>query len=315
MKISGFTFMRNTSSLYYPFAESIRSILPIVDEFIIAMGDNDPGDNTEAMVRSIETDKIKIINSKWETSRFSNGTIYAEQTDLAKKACTGDWLIYLQSDEVIHEKYLDVIRKTCEQWNDQEQVEGLLFNYRHFWGDYNHYVKSHVWYPFEIRIIRNRDYIHSYGDAQSFKVIQDFDGIDYRTKTNTRKLRVKRVDAMIYHYGWVRPPRLMQSKNKQMESYYHDKEKIEREYKRRSPVFDYGNLSNYPVFKETHPTVMKEFINRFNWQDELHYEKDYKPEREALKHEKLKYKLFSWIEENLMNDKLLFGYNNWKIIR
>ena len=38
--------MRNTSTLYYPFLESIQSILPILDEFVIAMGDNDPDDQT-----------------------------------------------------------------------------------------------------------------------------------------------------------------------------------------------------------------------------------------------------------------------------
>ena len=37
MKVSGFTFLRNAQKLGYPFAQSIRSILPIVDEFVIAL--------------------------------------------------------------------------------------------------------------------------------------------------------------------------------------------------------------------------------------------------------------------------------------
>ena len=38
MKVSGFTFIKNAEMLGYPFIESIQSVLPIVDEFIIAVG-------------------------------------------------------------------------------------------------------------------------------------------------------------------------------------------------------------------------------------------------------------------------------------
>jgi hypothetical protein len=313
--ISGFTFMRNTSSLYYPFVESIKSILPIVDEFVIAMGDNSPGDQTENKVREIGSDKIKIIHTKWDIEKYQQGTIYAQQTDLAMKACTGDWLFYLQSDEVLHEKYLDVVSRACAKYLNDERVEGFLFHYKHFWGDYDHYVKSHAWYPKEIRIVRNKAVIHSYGDAQSFKIIKEFDGINYRTKQNTSKLQVKLLDACIYHYGWVRPPVMMQTKNKKMDSFYHDQQKVESSYQKKSLHFDYGNLSKFPMFAETHPAVMNDFIKRFNWQDDLHYEINYKPRREPLKHEKWKYKLLSWIEENLFDGEHVFGYKNWKLMK
>ncbi len=315
MKISGFTFMRNTSSLYYPFIESIQSILPIVDEFVIAMGNNDPGDQTESMVKSISSDKIKIHKTSWDTEKYLQGTIYAQQTDFAKKLCRGDWLFYLQSDEVLHEKYLDIVYENCEKYLGQSEVEGFLFDYKHFWGDYSHYMKSHVWYPKELRIIRNRNDIHSYGDAQSFKVIEDFDGLDFRTKKKTRRLQVKQIDACIYHYGWVRPPEMMQTKDKKMASYYYDELSVEKKFSASEHYFDYGNMSLIPVFNETHPAVMKEFIKQFNWKEFLHYEKDYIPRRESLKHERLKYRLLSWIEQNLLNEQLLFGYKNWKLLK
>lgn len=315
MYISGFTFMRNTSSLYYPFVESIQSILPIVDEFVIAMGDNDAGDETESLVRSIHSDKIKIINTKWDLEKYKHGTIYAQQTDLAKSICQGDWLFYLQSDEVLHERYLDPVYKACQKYLLDSEVEGFLFYYKHFWGDYSHYVKSHVWYPNEIRIIRNRPDIHSFGDAQSFKIVKDFDGNNYRLKNNVSKLKVKLIDAYIYHYGWVRPPLMMQSKNKQMESYYHDKTKVENIYQKKTQRFDYGNLNDYPEFNETHPEVMKLFIDKFNWQEELYYDQKDKSNREILKHEKWKYRLLSWLEQHLFNDKHLFGYKNWKLLK
>lgn len=314
MKLSGFTFMRNTSSLYYPFLESIQSILPIVDEFVIAMGDNSPGDQTENLVRSLNSDKVKLIQTTWNLDQYKQGTIYAQQTDLAKEACTGDWLFYLQSDEVIHEKFLDVIVSNCKKYLLNVDVEGFLFDYKHFWGDYNHYIQSHCWYPQEIRIIRNRKDIHSYGDAQSFKSIENFDYLNYRTRNGIRKLNVKKIAACIYHYGWVRPPERMQIKSKEMDSFYHDKQQVIDAYQARPIHFDYGNLSKLKLFNESHPLVMNGFIQKFNWADQLHYSKDYYPSRNLLKHEKLKYRMLSWIEQNLLAGKQLFGYSNWHVL-
>ena len=46
MKISGFTMGKNVQKLYYPIKQSIMSILPIVDEFVVALGDSDEDDET-----------------------------------------------------------------------------------------------------------------------------------------------------------------------------------------------------------------------------------------------------------------------------
>lgn len=306
--------MRNTSSLYYPFLESIQSILPIVDEFVIAMGDNDPYDQTEKLVRELNSNKIKVIHTYWDLEKYKHGTIYAQQTDLAKQACTGDWLFYLQSDEVIHEKYLDDIVNNCKNYLLDASVEGFLFEYKHFWGDYNHYIKSHCWYPNEIRIIRNRKDIHSYGDAQSFKSIQNFDSLNYRTRQGIRKLRVVKINACINHYGWVRPPKLMQSKSKVMDGFYHEKQTVLAAYQDKPVYFDYGNLSRLKLYDESHPAVMNQFIQQFNWKDQLNYSKDYTPNRTLLKHEKIKYRVLSWVEQNLLGGNQLFGYKNWVIL-
>ncbi|MBC8097072.1 MAG: glycosyltransferase, partial [Akkermansiaceae bacterium] len=63
MKVSGFTFVRNGNKLGYPFVQSIRSILPIVDEFVVALGPSDDG--TEEMLRAINDPKIRIIPTHW----------------------------------------------------------------------------------------------------------------------------------------------------------------------------------------------------------------------------------------------------------
>jgi hypothetical protein len=212
MLISGFSMVRNATKLYYPVKASIESILPLVDEFVIALGNCDTGDHTLEEIQKIKSDKIKIIHTEWDIEKYSGGSEYAHQTDIAKAHCKGDWLFYLQSDEVIHENFLDTIKKRCAELLNNKEVEGLLFNYRHFWGDYSHYIISHAWYPKEIRIIRNNPEIHSWRDAQSFRRIPGFNGKNYFQKENTFLLKVAEVNAYVYHYGWVRPPELMQKK-------------------------------------------------------------------------------------------------------
>jgi hypothetical protein len=175
MKISGFSFVRNGEKLYYPTAEAIKSILPICDEFVIAIGKGDEDDHSRELVAAINDPKIRIIDTVWEEKYCHRGMINSYQTDVAMKACTGDWLFYVQADEVVHEKYLPAIKARCEELLKDTEVEGVLFNYKHFWGDYGHYHGGHGWYPWEIRIVRNLPQIHSYQSAQSFRYFDHYD--------------------------------------------------------------------------------------------------------------------------------------------
>jgi len=61
LKVSGFTFLRNGKILGYPFVQSIKSILPVVDEFVIALGPCE--DETESMIQAINDPKIHIIHT------------------------------------------------------------------------------------------------------------------------------------------------------------------------------------------------------------------------------------------------------------
>ena len=63
MKVSGFTFIKNAVKYQYPIAEAIRSILPLCDEVIVAVGDC--SDGTRELVASIDQ-KIKIIDTNWD---------------------------------------------------------------------------------------------------------------------------------------------------------------------------------------------------------------------------------------------------------
>ena len=312
MFISGFSMVRNATKLYYPVKASIESILPIVDEFVIALGNCDADDHTFEEIQKIETDKIKIIHTEWDIEKYPGGSEYAHQTDIAKKYCKGNWLFYLQSDEIVHERYLQVIKERCVDLLNNKDVEGLLFNYKHFWGDYSHYIVSHAWYSKEIRIIRNNADIHSWRDAQSFRRIPEFDGHNYYQKNNTFKLRVAAVNAFIYHYGWVRPPGLMQKKRVSAEIDMHGNNKVASVIKDEPDVFNYGNLNKLCVFKETHPAVMKGFIKKFNWQHQLH------PQNSKFrkhKQDKLKYRLLSFVEQNFLDGRQIATLKNYYLIK
>ena len=315
MKISGFTFLRNTSKLYYPILESIQSALPIVDEFVIALGKGDDDDDSEAKIRTLQSGKIKIIHTEWDTEKYPQGMEHAHQTDIAKEACSGDWLLYLQGDELIHEQDYNEIKTKCKQYLNNSNVDGFLFNYFHFYGDYDHYFRDHCWYPYEIRIVRNEPEIHSFESAQSFRRIPNFDGISYRSKEGTSKLNVIKLNASIYHYGWVRPPKLMRKKRLYFSNTHRGKTATKTEYKKYAAEYDYGRMDYCLVFKQSHPKFMKQKITELDWQKSLRFSGPNVIGRPEAKHERLKYRLIVWIERTFFGGKVLGGHKNYNAVK
>lgn len=310
MEISGFTFLRNAHKLYYPIRESILSILDIVDEFVIALGEGDDDDTSLDIIKSINSPKIRIVNTLWNLNIYHGGSEYAHQTDIAKQHCTGDWLFYLQGDEVVHEKDLLEIKNACSKYLFEPKVEGFVFNYLHFFGDYMHYFSDHCWYKKEIRIIRNLPNIHSWRDAQSFRYIPDFKGNDYFRRENTRKLNCVALKARIFHYGWVRPPAIMKAKNDQVMKNYNN-----NFWKFDEGKFDYGRIDYCKVYKESHPSVMQDVIQKLDWKSDLRTSGPIAFNRTKMKHERLKYRILSWIEENLLGGFVIGGFKNYRIIK
>jgi hypothetical protein len=299
MRISGFSFCRNAAKLYYPVAESIRSVLPVCDEFIVAVGKGDPDDNTREVIEAIGDPKIRIIDTEWTDRERLQGWIHSQQTNIALNACSGDWCIYVQSDEVVHERDLPVIKQLAERLLKDNRVEGLAFRYLHFWGDYHHVHNSHAWYPTEVRMIRNGLGIQSFRSAQSFR-------------RNGKRLRAVATDAEIFHYGWVRPPRLMRVKNYEMMQTHHGKQRADEARKSCEDVFDYGSLEQIPVYNGTHPSVMKEWMATFNWQDELQHTG---PSRVSHRHDQFKQRLLTWIEQKLLDGKIRLGVKPYRPVR
>ncbi len=313
MRISGFSMGRNVSKLYYPIRESIMSALPLVDEFVFALGKGEEDDNTRELIESIGSPKIRIIDTEWDLEAYPRGMEHAHQTDIAREACGGDWLLYLQADEVLHEEDHPQIRRRCEELLNKPDVEGLLFDYLHFWGDYEHYQKSHGWYKHEIRIVRNDPDIHSFESAQSFRRIPNFDGRSYRKHEGTHKLKVARAGARIFHYGWVRPPHYMKTKIRHLNTNHRGSAEANRLDATTLPEFDYGPLDRLAVFKDTHPAVMRDKIASFDWGDKLQQSGKPNPMRAPHKHEKTKYRIVTALEQ-MLGGREIGGHKNYELL-
>ena len=230
MKISAFTFIKNGTIFGFPYCESIRSVLPIVDEFVVNVGLSD--DDTLERIRAIDDPKIRIIQSHWSDTMQIGGYVYGQQKMIAQFNCTGDWAFYLEGDEVVHEDELKKIVDACRTYLDDDRVEALTFDYYHFYGNANTYLHSPGWYRRAARIIKT-----------SIRSIAP-DGLYWHVLTSKSKVarypKSAHTGASIYHYGWVRSEDEMNRKLANVVKYWSASQQL----------IDY---------REIDPTIVREF--------------------------------------------------------
>lgn len=258
MRVCGFSFVKNGVQYDYPVVEAITSILPICDHFIVAVGDCNDG--TRELIESIGSEKIQVLDTVWDPTLKERGRVLASETNKAFDAIPVgyDWCFYIQADEVIHEKYLPVIRKAMEDNLPNEEVHGLIFHYQHFYGTYDYVADSRRWYRREIRIVRNDKSIRSWNDAQGFRW------------KDARKLKGKSVEATVYHYGWVRPPLKMKEKLDGSKNYWAANSKHIKAINQDSLAYDYTqSIDSLERFNDTHPAVMQRRLEQLNWHPDL----------------------------------------------
>lgn len=250
MRVSGFTVIRNALVMGYPVLESIRSVLPLTDEFIVGVGQSQDG--TRELIESINDPRIKVFDSHWDTGNTSGGLILSEKTNEALAKCSGDWWFYIQADEVVHENDHEQIKQSMEKHLRNENVEGLLFKYQHFYGAYDIVATARNWYRNEVRVVKNGKKVLSIGDAQGFRVRSQ--------NGELRKPRVVQSGASIFHYGWVKPPQKMGEKNKHMFRWWHG-----NKYDEAFNNFSYSSNYGLRPFIGSHPAVMKDLVAKQNW--------------------------------------------------
>jgi hypothetical protein len=243
MKVSAFTFIKNGQILGYPFLQSIQSILPIVDEFIINVGKSE--DNTLDIIKSISSSKIHIIESNWNQKMQDRGYIYGQQKMISQFNCSGDWVFYIEGDEVYHENHLDQIKKSMELNLDNLNVEALVFDFFHFYGNTSTLLNSPGWYRSEARIIRNS--VRSYAPDGLFWLVLD-------KNKKGRYPKAKHTGVPCFHYGWIRSEEQMNLKIQKVQQYW-GKEPIRIDYSQM-------DSSIFELFKGSHPRVMDGLISK-----------------------------------------------------
>jgi glycosyltransferase involved in cell wall biosynthesis len=262
----------------------------LVDELIVAVGKSD--DDTRERVAQIADSKIRIVDTIWDDSLREGGKVLAAETDKAFDAVLekADWCVYLQADEVLHEKDYTAIRNAMHTYLHNHQVEGLLLGYYHFYGNYQYIGDSRRWYRHEIRIIRNDKQIRSYRDAQGFR-------------KNNKKLKVKKIPAHVYHYGWVKDPRKQQAKQETFNLLWHDENWMEK-HVAKADQYDYAMIDSLTQFEDTHPRAIQSRIDKMNWQFEWNT---------SQKKFNLKNRILYFIEKN--TGIRLFEYKNYEELR
>lgn len=249
VKISGFTFIRNGNDLGYPFVPAIRSLLALCDEIIVNVPRS--ADGTLDTVRRIGHPGIRIIETDWDEAMREGGRILSHHTNLALAQCAGDWCVYIQGDEVLHEDSLPAMRASMERELSNPKVQGLLVSYTHFYGSYWTYACSFGWYQKEVRVVRRDPQIRSRGDAQGFRT------------ANSEKLRVKDSGGRYFHYGHALHPDMARRKLRSLSTLWHPDAEVERMC-RRPPGF-YEDDHKVKPFRGTHPAVMRDIVAAANW--------------------------------------------------
>jgi glycosyltransferase involved in cell wall biosynthesis len=239
--ISGFTFIRNGVELGFPFEASIRSLLPLVDEFVVVVGKSN--DDTLSRIHAIGSPKIRVIETIWNELMADRGFVYAQQKMIAQYACTGDWAFYLEGDELVHQAELANIRASVDQHHANPSVEALVFDYFHFYGTPDFVANSPAWYRRECRLIRNT--IRSYAPDGQYWLIT-------ANHKKGRNPQAALANAHIYHYGWVRSNEAMQKKMEQVSKFW----------SHGAPTIRYSQFDAQVLqpFTGTHPELIKPWL-------------------------------------------------------
>jgi len=255
MKISAFSICRNAVKFDYPIEEVIKSGLPLVDEFVVNVGQSDDG--TLELIRSIGSEKIRIVESFWDDNLKKDGLLFSIETNKALARCTGAWALYLQADEVLHESDYETIGRSMRDHLSNPAVLGLTFRYLHFYGDY--WSLNPWFYHRAVRIIRNDGQVESFGDAVGFCL-----KADQAYLQSEHKDRLRASGATMYHYGWVKQPKVLLDKFRyQIARHQGDQPGAEQAAMLAREAYEFDEYDIMKNFTGTHPAVMRDRVARF----------------------------------------------------
>ncbi|WP_207535783.1 hypothetical protein [Desertivirga arenae] len=295
--ISGFSYVRNGIEMGYPFLEAIQSALPICDEFIAVVGDS--RDGTREAILALNSPKIKIVDTVWDMNLRTGGKIFAQQSNAGVDAISGKWGFHIQADELIHENDLHKIKDAIYKYDSDPEVEGFLFPFMNFWGGYNYIRTSRKVHRNEIRVFKNDKVIRAYRDSQGFRVYTSKEA--YENGEKGRKLNVVKLNIPVFHYSYVRPPKLMTKKGEVFHSFYDPNLVVDEAEKNE---FKYESIDKLEEFKGTHPKLMEKWVKGQDWTFVYDKKKATMP---------FKYKVLHFIED--LTGYRFFEYKNYRLIK
>ena len=288
--LSGFTIVRNAIKLDFPIVPAIKSVLEVCDEVVVNVGKSE--DDTRDLVASVQDPRVRIIDTEWDFTK--KNLMLSIETQRAMDACRGQWGIYIQADEVLHERAAHILKEKVAEWDADPRVEGLLVKYLHFYGGFDRIATSRRWYRREVRCIRLGRDIRPYQGAQGFRV-----GPDYR------KIQARVTDAEMFHYGWARPAKAIKEKLEISKTIYPwAKERVERDLNTRGGALEWIPLLQ--AFRGQHPRAAREWIA----------ERSHDPERvigpRRFKLEHLRFYVSDWIER--LTGARVFEFRNYELV-
>lgn len=298
MQLSGFTYVRNGFRFGYPFLASIRSLLPVVDELVVVVGDSDDG--TREALEKLKEPKIRLIDTVWDMRMREGGKLFAQQSNLGLLACRGEWLFHLQVDEVLHEQDYPLIHESLKQAAEHSSAEALVFPFLHFWGDYAHIRNTRRTHAFEVRAFKNKGIIRSYKDSQGFRKYPSQDA--YAAGHLGTKLKSLLCPAPVYHYSYTRHPSLMKQKSNYFHRFWHGDQWLKENT--RTEDFNFNEVDRLELFTGSHPAVMKEQIAAKNW------DFVYDPKQSTMS---LKDRFLEMVKKKTGKD--FFSYRNYELLK
>ena len=286
--LSGFTIVRNAIKLDFPIVPAIQSVLDVCDEVVVNVGKSE--DDTRELVASVRDPRVRILDTEWDFTK--KNIMLSIETQRALDACRGTWGIYIQADEVLHERGAHLLKEKVAEWNTDQRVEGLLVQYLHFYGGFDQIATSRRWYRREVRCIRLGKDIRPYQGAQGFRV-----GHGYR------KIQARVTTAEMFHYGWARPAKAIREKLEISKTIYPwGGNRFDKEQAR-------GFLEWIPLLKPftgTHPAAARDWIA----------EHAHDPERVIgpmrLKPEHVRFYISDWIER--LTGARVFEFRNYELV-
>ena len=286
--LSGFTLVRNAVKLDFPIVPAIRSVLEVCDEVVVNVGKSE--DATRDLVASIDDPRVRILDTEWDFTK--KNIMLSIETQRAMEACRGSWGIYIQADEVLHERGARSLKEKVAECDGDARVEGLLVKYLHFYGGFDRIATSRRWYRREVRCIRLGRDIRPYQGAQGFRV-----GPGYR------KIRARPTDAAMFHYGWARPAKAIKEKLEISKTIYPwGGDRFDKEQAR-------GALEWIPLLRDftgTHPAAARDWIA----------ERTHDPERVIgpvrFKPEHARFYISDWIER--LTGARVFEFRNYEVV-